>query len=63
MHLHMVKIKKLKLFFIGYKDDKKIRPLCVKLPQINRYVSSFKETKYMSFEAKNNEILLEYNKI
>ena len=37
-------------FLIGYKDDKKLRPLCIKLPKMNRNVNSFKEIKYMSFD-------------
>ena len=30
---------------------------------MNGYVYSFKETKYMSFEIKNNKLLEKYNKI
>ena len=35
--------------FIGYKDDKNVRPLCVLLPKMSEYKRGFVETKYMSF--------------
>ena len=34
--------------FIGYKDDDKIKPLCVMLPKMSEYFKCFDETKYMS---------------
>ena len=36
-------------YFIGYKDAKKIRPLCIFLPKISAYRRDFDKTKYMSF--------------
>ena len=55
MSQHVTKIKQTDAkFFIEYRDDKKISPLCVKLPKIDAHVNSFKETKYMSFEIKKN---------
>ena len=36
-------------YFIGYKDAKKIRPLCIFLPKMSSYRKDFDETKYMSF--------------
>ena len=35
-------------YFIGYKDAKKIRPLCMFLPKMSPYRRDFDETKYMS---------------
>ena len=42
------------------KKSLKIRPLCIKLPKMGQYVNSFKETKYMSFGIKKNELLEKY---
>ena len=39
-------------YFIGYKDAKKIRPLCI-----------FDETKFMSFLKKYDRLLQKYNEI
>ena len=51
--------KKLMLsFFIRYEDHRGIRPLCIKLPEIDECLSSFKQNKNMSFEN-NENILLE----
>ena len=36
-------------YFIGSKDGKKNRPLCVMLPKMSAYRRDFDETKYMSF--------------
>ena len=36
-------------YFIGYKDGKKFRPLCVMLPKMRACRRNFDETKYMSF--------------
>lgn len=47
----------------GYMDNKKNRPICITLLKMNGYLNSFKETKYMSFEIKNNKLLEKYNKI
>ena len=50
--------------FIGYKDAKKIRPLCILLPKMTAYRKDFDETKHMSFLIKDDELLLEkYNGI
>ena len=43
--------------FIGYKDCRKIRPLCVMLPKISAYWRDFNETKYISFLIKNDKLL------
>ena len=50
-------------YFFGYKDAKKIRPLCIFLPKMTAYRKDFDETKYMSFLIKNDELLEKYNKI
>lgn len=36
-------------FFIGYKDGKKVRPLCVILLKMIAYRRNFQETKCVSF--------------
>lgn len=64
MRLRMVKIKKTDAkFFIGQKDNEKIILLCIKLLKTNGHVNSFKETKYISFEIKMNELLEKFNEI
>ena len=55
-------VKKRFKYFIGYKDAKKIRPLCIFLPKMNAYRKNFDETKYMSFLIKDDELLKKYNK-
>ena len=40
-------------YFIGYKDAKKIRPLCIFLPKISAYGRDFDKTKCMSFLRKD----------
>ena len=45
------------IYFIGYKNTKKIRPLCIFLPKMSAYKRDFHETKYMYFLIKvKNEI-------
>ena len=36
-------------YFIGYKDGKKIKHLCIFLPKMSTYRKDFDETKYISF--------------
>ena len=43
--------------FIGYKDAKKTRPLCIFLPKMSAYRRDFDETKYRSFLIKDDELL------
>ena len=50
-------------YFIGYKDGKKVKPLCVIIPKISTYRRDFDETKYMSFLIKNDKSLEIYNDI
>ena len=61
MRRNLLKIKKTDAkFFMGYKDNKKIWPLYIKLPKMNERVISFKETKCMSFEIKKRIIKKTY---
>ena len=53
--------KKAFKYFIGYKDSKKIKPLCIFLPKMSAYRKDFDETKYMSFLIKDDELLEKYN--
>ena len=50
-------------FFIGYKDSKKIKPLCLFSPKMRAYKRGFNETNYVSFLAKNDESLEKRNEI
>ena len=49
--------------FIVYKYAKKIRPLCIFLPEMSAYKRDFNETKYVSFLIKDDELLEKYNEI
>ena len=49
--------------FIGYKDDKKVKPLCIMLPKMSANRRDFNETKYMAFLVKDDELLENYNKL
>ena len=33
-------------YFIGYKDAKKNRPLCIFLPKVSKYIKDFDKTKF-----------------
>ena len=51
-------------YFIGYKDDNIIRPLCIILPQMSGYIKYFDNGgKYMSSMIKDNSVLVKYNEI
>ena len=41
-------------YFIGYKDAKKIRPVCIFLIKVSAYRRHFDETKYVSFSIKDD---------
>ena len=44
-------------YFIGYKEDEIIKPLCIILPQMNGYIKYFENGgKNMSFLIKNDEV-------
>ena len=38
-------------FSLDTKDNKKIRPLCIKLPKKSKYINSVEETKYKSLRS------------
>ena len=40
-------------YFIGYKDNDVIRPLCIRLPQMTGHARKFDENATMTFIAKN----------
>ena len=50
-------------FFIGYKDHKKIRPLCIFVPKRSSYRKDFDKTKCMSFLIKYEKLSQKYNDI
>ena len=44
-------------YFIGYKEDESVRPLCIILPQMNGYIKYFENGgKNMSFLIKNDKV-------
>ena len=49
-------------YFIGFKNDKKVKLLCITLPKRNQYVKSSDETKCTSLLIKNDKLLKKYNK-
>ena len=51
-------------YFIGYKEDEIIKPLCIILPQMNGYIKYFENGgKNMSFLIKNDEVWEKYEEI
>ena len=51
-------------YFIGYKKDKIVKPLCIILPQMNGYIKYFDNgSKNMSFFIRDDEMLDKYNEI
>ena len=50
-------------YFIGYKDAKKVRPLCIFLLKMSAHRKDFDEIEYKSFLIKNNELLGKYKEI
>ena len=40
-------------YFIGYEDNKEIRPLCIFFPEMSIYKSYSDKTKYMNKDEKN----------
>ena len=41
-------------YFTGYKNDNKIKALCLKLPTMSRYAKYFYETKHTNFLIKDD---------
>ena len=50
-------------YFIEYNDNDVIRPLCVRLKQMNGYAKKIDENAIMPLEANNKRLLKNYNKI
>ena len=51
-------------YFIGYQEDKIVKPLCIILPQMSGYIKYFENGgRNMSFTIKDGNILDRYNKI
>ena len=50
-------------YFIRHNENDAIRPLCLRLPQMNGYVKKFNENVTMSFRINNKQLLKNYNKI
>ena len=50
-------------YFIGYKDSKNVRPLCVMIPKISGQRKDFDEARYMSFLIENGKLVEKYNEI
>ena len=42
-------------FFVGYKDDEKVKQLCKVPPKLSEYSKVFIKTKHMYFLIKDNE--------
>ena len=51
-------------YFIGYKEDRIVKPLCIILPQLSGYIKYFENGgKKMSFVIKDDDVLDKYNSI
>ena len=51
-------------YFIGYKEDDIVKPLCIILPQMSGYIKYFENGgKNMSFVIKDDDVLDKYNEI
>ena len=51
-------------YFISYKEDEIVKPLCIILPQMTGYIKYFENGgKKMSFMVKEDDVLDKYNKI
>ena len=51
-------------YFIGYKEGEIVKPLCIILPQMTRYIKYFENGgKNMSFVIKDDDVLDKYNEI
>ena len=50
-------------YFIGYRDNDDIKPLCIKLHQMIGYMECFDSNKTMSFKVIDKKLLKKYTKI
>ena len=49
-------------YFIGYKEDEVVKPICNTLPQMNAYIKYFENGgKNVSFVIKDDDVLYKYN--
>ena len=48
-------------YFIGYNDNDKIKPLCIKLPQMIGYIKHFTDNKTMCFKVIDNSLLKKHS--
>ena len=58
---HIAKKKTLK-YFIGYKENDVIRPLCLRLSQMTGYIKKFTENIIKCLRVKDEQLLKNYNK-
>ena len=52
-HKSPILIDDINQYFIGYKENKKVRPLWIILPKLIAYRRDFDETKYIPFLVKD----------
>ena len=51
-------------YFIGYKEDDIVKPLCIILPRVSGYRKCFENgARNMSFVIRDDDVLNKYNKI
>ena len=51
-------------YFLGYKEGEIVKPLCIILPQMTRYIKYFENGgKNMSFVIKDDDVLDKHNEI
>ena len=50
-------------YFNGYKDDRKIRPLCISFPKLSAHQIDFDETQCMYFLIKEENVFDKYMEI
>ena len=55
--------KKSLKYFIGYKDDEKLKQSCIMLLKMSWYIKCFDETKYMYFLKDDKNLLRAYNRV
>ena len=49
-------------YFIGYKEGQIVKPFCIILPQMTRYIKYFENAgKNMFFVIKDDDVLDKYN--
>ena len=50
-------------YFIRYKDNDIIRPICIKLLQMTGYFKKYNENLAMSFRVRDKQLLMNYNSL